>query len=298
MDMGVTKQLAVIGAASCWGAPDNRCDMGPSVIRANGLDSRLRYHAYDVDWRHLAAPCVGHEDQDVVALIGQYCSELAQYVLEAVSQGRFFSVIGGDHSCAVGTWSGVHAAINERGPLGLIWVDAHMDSHTPETSHSGAVHGMPLAALLGYGDPALTQIGVPKPKLSPEHVCLVGVRSYETEEANFLKRLGVRVFDSEEVQRQGLNAVMKQAQAIARNGTAGYGISIDLDAIDPVDAPGVGSPEPGGLGGADLTSVLGEQADATDFIGVEIAELNPSRDRNGLTARLVSELIVACCRTG
>lgn len=204
-------------------------------------------------------------------------------------------IIGGDHSCAIGTWKGAARAFGKRGAhgaLGLIWIDAHMDGHTPETTPSGKLHGMPVACLLGHGDRRLTGIGGDAP-LDPRRVCLVGVRSFEPEEAALLRRLGVRVFFMKEVERRGLAAVMKEAVAVARGDGGRYGVSLDLDALDPRDAPGVGTPVAGGIRAADLRRALSAIAGDDALAALEIVEYNPHQDRRGATARLVGDAILA-----
>ncbi|MGH8507495.1 MAG: arginase, partial [Gammaproteobacteria bacterium] len=208
----------------------------------------------------------------------------------ALQNGRRVAVIGGDHSCAIASWSAAASAL--RGPLGLVWIDAHMDSHTPATSPSGALHGMPLAILLGFGPPELTDLLYPGAKLRPENVCLVGVRSYEPEEAELLHCLGVRVITMDEVRARGLMRSLGEAFAIVSCGTAVVGLSIDLDAIDPEDAPGVGTPARNGLRG--LALVEGLRRLAPQPVLVEIAEFNPLHDRKNKTARLVIDLLAAC----
>ncbi len=178
------------------------------------------------------------------------------------------------------------------GPLGLIWVDAHMDAHTPRTTPSGALHGMPLACLLGRGAASLTAIAE-HATLDPAHLCLVGVRSFESAEAVLLKRLGVRIFFMEDIAHLGLDAVMREAIAHVRKDTAGFGISIDLDAVDPGDAPGVGSPVAGGIGAAELTAACSRLALQSALTGIEIAEYNPRRDRHLATGGLVANILDA-----
>jgi arginase len=209
-----------------------------------------------------------------------------------VVHGKLPVVVGGDHSCAIGTWKGVASALRARGPLGLIWIDAHMDAHTPQTTPSGALHGMPLASLLGYGDKRLTSLGRGV-QLLPKHVCLIGVRSFESGEAALLRRLGVRVFFMPEVVRRGLTAVMREALDIATTGTAGFGVTLDLDALDPRDAPGVGSPVKGGIRAAELSTALASIQGHPALAGVEIVEYNPQRDRNGVTANVAAGLLEA-----
>jgi len=188
-------------------------------------------------------------------------------------------------------WGG--RRMRQRGPLGLLWVDAHMDSHTPDTSPSGALHGMPLACLLGYGERELTEVAYPGPKLQPQHVCIVGVRSFEEGEARLLEVLGVRVFFMQEVQRIGPEAVMQEAMEIVSQETAAFGISIDMDAIDPLDAPGVGSPAPLGIAGRALVECMGMVAQQPKLAGIEVTEFNPLRDVNKKTAKLVGDLLGA-----
>jgi arginase len=168
-----------------------------------------------------------------------------------------------------------------------------MDSHTPETTPSGAIHGMPLAALLGYGAPELVRVAGFSPKLLPCHLCLVGVRSFEAGEAELLRRLGVRVFFMDEVKRRGLGAVMADALAIARSGSAGYGISIDLDAFNPQESPGVGTPVRDGLHHLGLDRALHGIINDPHLIALELAEFNPERDQGGRTLKLIGDLLAA-----
>ena len=220
-------------------------------------------------------------------------ARLAAEVGAVLQAGNFPLVVGGDHSCAIGTWSGVHRALADRGPIGLIWIDAHMDSHTFATTPSGQINGMPLACLLGHGDAALTGVNGPEAKLRPEHVCLIGVRSYEVGEAALLQRLGVRVFDMDEIRRRGLAGVFDEALAIVRQGTAGFGVSVDLDELDPEEEPGVGSPVPGGLHRAELADALSPLRGDLAFVAMEIAEYNPRRDRGHATADAAGALVNA-----
>jgi arginase len=221
------------------------------------------------------------------------CTRLALSVEKTLDSGYFPLVVGGDHSCAIGTWSGVHRWMGNRGELGLIWIDAHMDSHTFATTPSGALHGMPLACLLGYGDKQLTGIGTGLPKLHPEHVCLLGARSFEAGEAKLLKQLGVRVITMEEIRTRGIEATLAEALDIARNGTAGYGVSLDLDVLDPAEEPGVGSPEPNGLSCLELERAMHQLRHDSTLLAMEIVEYNPHHDRNFITANAAGILFRA-----
>jgi len=188
----------------------------------------------------------------------------------------------------MGTWRGVAKAA--RGPIGLLWIDAHLDAHTPQTTPSGRLHGMPLAALLGQGGDALC---VRDAVVAPEHVCVVGVRSFEPDEAELLAALGVRVYTMQEIDQRGAKEVFAEALERVRGGTVGYGITLDLDALDPVDAPAVTTPAAGGLRAASLLPILADIARTAEPLAVEIAEYNPHIDRGGATARLIEELAAA-----
>lgn len=284
------RNIVVIGAASGAGAPDPATAEGPDALRRYRVfhDTPLQHVEWDAILR------VPREAEDTplhaVAALG---ARLAAAVEQALRDGHFPLVVGGDHSCAIGTWSGVHRMLATRGPLGLIWIDAHMDSHTFATTESGQIHGMPLAALLGHGDAALTSIEGAEAKLLPEHVCLIGVRSFEAGEAALLHRLGVRVFGMDEVRERGLATVFAEALAIVRRGTAGFGVSIDLDALDPAEEPGVGTPVPGGLSRAELAAALAGLRNDAAFVAMEIVEYNPRRDRRHLTADAAGALLDA-----
>jgi arginase len=284
--------VRVLGAACGAGAPDARCASGPAALRKHGLIGKLRLAGVDAAWSATVAPPAA---SDTIAIVSGMAEALARRTEELIARGRMPVVLGGDHSCAVGTWKGIVRGLAARSSatsaddLGLVWIDAHMDAHTAQTSMSGYVHGMPLACLLGEGDPRLTGIAGGA-RLDPRRVCLVGVRSFETGEAALLRRLGVRVFFMHDIERQGLPAVMKEAITVAGAGGS-YGISLDLDAVDPRDAPGVGSPAPGGIRGSDLLRALARYQRDAALVGLEITEYNPERDRDGKTARLVVSTI-------
>jgi arginase len=221
--------------------------------------------------------------------VSRLCAELAAAVAAARRRGRLPCVIGGDHSCAGGTWTGVARTL--RGNLGLLWIDAHMDSHTPATSHTGRLHGMPLAWLLGQDDDPL--YGLSSGVLEPQHVCLVGVRSYEPEEDERLRRLGVRVVFMDEIARRGIDAVLDEALDIVSAGTGGFGVSIDLDVVTPEEAPNVGTPAKGGVSSAELARALERIPLRPGLAAVELVEYSPRLDRDARTARVAIELLTA-----
>lgn len=274
--------LHVIGVASALGGPNPGTREGAEALRAAGLLAALRHAGCKAEWCGTFAPLQG-EMVDSLALLAQ---RIAYQAERAVAAGARPLVLGGDHTCAIGTWRGVAQA---RGNIGLLWIDAHLDAHTPESSDSGRLHGMPLACLLGEGPAALTG---PAPAVSPHHVAVVGVRSFEPEEAARLAGLGVRVFSMAEIDERGLAAVLKDARDIVARGTAGYGITLDLDALDPRDAPGVGVPVAGGLRSADLLAALTSLRDDPELLALEIAEYDPLYDDCGITARIAVD--VAC----
>jgi arginase len=284
--------LALLGIACGWGASDRGCQYGPAALEDYWRENLRRYPG-TLHWRTRIAAPEKLEGQSRLGVVAGVCRRLAQEIRECVAAGLPFAVVGGDHSCAIGTWSGAREALETRGPLGLLWIDAHMDSHLPGTSPSGALHGMPLAVLLGQGEPRLTEICHAGPALLPTCVSLLGVRSFEPEEAALLARLGVRVFSMEAVQRLGMETALQRALDIVCQDTAGFGISLDLDAIDPQQAPGVGTPVPGGLDGVALRSGIRRASRKPGFLGLEIAEYNPLWDRHAATARLVLDLLQA-----
>ena len=285
------RPIAIIGVASGIGAPDPGCGDGPGVLEAIGVAEKLRSADRHAAWKTTISPLEG---SDKVAVVAECASRLASVVSASMAAGDLPIVIGGDHSCAIGSWRGVAQALVGK-PLGMLWIDAHLDSHTPDTSHSGALHGMPLACLLGVGPERLTDGAA---VLQPQHVAVIGARSFEPEEYALLKGLGVRVFFMEEIARRGLDEVMQEALTIVQNGTAGFGLSLDLDAIDPLDAPGVSTPSPSGLRATELASVLARLRDHPGLLALEIAEYDPYRDEDGKSVSVVIELLSAVLGAG
>ncbi|MEA3192041.1 MAG: arginase [Betaproteobacteria bacterium] len=280
------RQIEIIGAAWGLGGADPGCAQAPAAL-APLLAARLEARGVaSVPGPMLSALPAERRRQFAVSKL---CSLLASAVADACRHGRLPCVLGGDHSCAGGTWSGVARTV--QGNLGLLWIDAHMDSHTPGTSHSGRLHGMPLAWLLGQDDDPL--YGLASGVLKPEHVCIVGVRSFEPEEAERLERLGVRVFHFEEVTRRGLPVVFAEALAIVTTGTERFGVSIDLDVITPEEVPHVGTPVVGGLASAVLAVELERIATHPGLAALELVEYSPKLDRDGRSARVAVDLLVA-----
>ncbi|MGE5639388.1 MAG: arginase [Clostridia bacterium] len=290
------RQVELIGAAWGLGGADPGCADAPAAL-APLLSARLAACGRAVLPGPILKP-LGTERRKQVA-VSRLCGLLGSAVADALRHGRLPCVLGGDHSCAGGTWAGVARAIKETASerragdsaLGLVWVDAHMDSHTPRTSHTGRLHGMPLAWLLGQDDDPL--YGLATGVLRPENVCLVGVRSFEPEEDARLAALGVRVFRMADIETRGLDAVFADALAIASARTAGFGVSIDLDVLDPGEAPGVGTPVTGGLSAPELARVLERLADMPAFLALEVVEYSPRLDADGATAKAALALLCA-----
>lgn len=284
----VPRDARITGVACGSGAPDRGCADGPEMLRTLGFFRDLEYTAGRLQWdQTIRVPAAA---DDALQAIAGVTGTLARSVARILSEGSFPVVIGGDHSCAIGTWSGVHAHLAGAGRLGLLWIDAHMDSHTFETSESQAINGMPLACLLGHGDARLTQLMSARPKVLPQDVCLIGVRSFEPGEALLLRTLDVRIYFMDEVKQRGLQEVFREAVAHVSRHTAGYGISIDMDALDPAEAAGVGSPVPDGLHLTELLAALASVHGDRRILALEVAEYNPHRDNNDETALAVREL--------
>lgn len=225
--------------------------------------------------------------------IAETCEGVGRWVREQHRAGRFPLVMGGDHSIAAGTVAGTAAALRDSGrpPVGLIWIDAHADLNTPETTPTGHVHGMALAALLGLGPPALTDILGFSPKVDPRQCVLLGVRDVDREEWENIARTGVRIITMRELDERGMFGVMREALALAATGTGGFHLSFDMDALDPAVAPGVATPVPGGLTYREAHLAMEMIAESGGLLSMDMVEVNPVLDREGLTARVSHGLI-------
>jgi arginase len=287
-------QIPTVEVACDAGARRKGSGEGPGEFRKS-RDAALRCKGLALAWQQMPRNLCAPESPPLQA-VAQTARWTAGITRRLTAGGEKFIVIGGDHSCAIGTWSGVADALRKYGPLGLIWIDAHMDMHVPETTHSGAINGMPVASLLGYGAPELTSVAEDGPALHPHHICLVGTRSFEPEEVEFAERFAVRVIGMQEVRVRGIDAALAEAHEVASSGTAGYGISLDLDAFDPAEAPGVGTPEPGGILPATIFDAWSELCRDPKCLGIEIVEFNPSLDQAGRTAQLLEDFVTASIR--
>lgn len=277
--------IECFGYASDQGGARRGAALSPKTIQNSNYLKEIIQHLH-LHW-HPFHPI--ESSQDKFTTIKKLCKELGTSIEKVVQEKKFFTVFGGDHSSAIATWGGASVL----GEIGLIWVDAHMDSHTPETTMTGNIHGMPLATLLGHGNPELTNLFGRFPILKAENVCLIGVRSFESGEAKLLQDLNVKIYYMEEVKKRGMQAVMQDAIHYISQKTSLYGASIDVDSIDPTEAPGTGVPEPDGISGEDLCESLKLLANDPKLIGIEIVEFDPSLDENHKTEKLVARIFSA-----
>lgn len=279
--------IATFGYAYGGAAKYPGCADGPGICQRSSFINQIK--GVSLDWRPFFVP--PQEALTPLEQVKSVAQNLANQAAKLTKNSTPFLLLGGDHSAAIGTWSGVATALP--GPLGLIWIDAHLDSHTLQTSPSGNIHGMPAAILLGMGAPSLVNLMNKSPKIKPEHLCFVGVRSFEPEEEALINQLGIRVFGIQEVLEKGINKVMREAVDRVTRGTVGYGISLDLDSIDPSDAPGTGTPVSPGIPGERLCEALTLIADDPRRLAQEIVEFDPHRDLHHKTERLIAKLISA-----
>jgi arginase len=290
--------VQIVGVPLDLGAGRRGVDMGPSAVRIAGLSQRIERLGYQVvDLGDLEIPIaevseMGMREQRYLQEIAATCDQLAEMVRDGLAAGRLPLTIGGDHSLAIGSIAGVamHLEPIEQS-FGLIWIDAHGDLNTPDTTPSGNIHGMPVAVSLGLGDPRLTRIGGLSPKVTPDRVALIGVRSLDEAERRLIQEIGVEVFSMRDVDVEGISAVMEQALKIVTDGTAGFHLSFDLDAIDPTFAPGVGTQVRGGLDYREAHLALEMAADTELLIAADLVEVNPIFDNGNRTAELAVELV-------
>src|SRR5687768_5933296 len=263
MDLGAARRGVDMGpsAIRIAGAAERLCDLGHVVDETRNIDIPLR--------EEIPGPEEGHAR--FLGAIVDACAQLAQETAQAVRDGTIPVTLGGDHSLAMGSVAGVATALAERGErVGLIWLDAHSDIHTPATSASGNVHGMPVDHLLGHGDPGLSRIAVPVPAVRPEHVVLVGLRDVDPPEREHIREFGVTAFIMRDIDERGIAAVMRDAIAVASRGTAGIHVSLDMDWLDPLEAPGVGTAVRGGATYREAHTAMEMIADSGRLLALDV----------------------------
>lgn len=267
--------------------------MGPSAVRAAGLNDAIRSLAHTVEDSGNLHVKIAEEqhfgDQRAKYLneIAEACRDVAVRVEQTLDAGCFPLCLGGDHSIAIGTIAGISKFYRDRGlSVGLLWIDAHGDLNTPESSPSGNIHGMPFAASLGLGPKALTAILGFQPKLHASHCALIGVRDLDASERKLAKESGIHVFTMRDIDEQGMRTVMEKAIGFASAATGGYHVSFDMDVMDPVEAPGVGTPVRGGLTYREAHLALEMVADSGKMLAFELVEVNPIIDIMNKTATL------------
>lgn len=293
-------KVGLVTVSMDLGAGRRGVDMGPSAIRIAGLNQELETLGYEV--REMvnvtaSAPEVSPLEETrtkYVNTIAEVCRQTRTNVETALEDGCVPLVLGGDHSISLGSVAGVAAHYRKQGkPIGLIWVDAHADMNTPESTPSGNIHGMVLSLLLGRGDPRLLDVAGDVPAVQPEHVSIIAARDLDNEERRLVKEAGIRVFSMTELDERGVATCIDEAIARATAGTAGVHISFDLDCIDPQIAPGVGTPVRGGITYREAHLVCEKAARSGRLLSLDMVELNPVLDSENRTARLAVGLIAS-----
>ena len=296
----VPKKIRVIGVPLDLGQSRRGVDMGPSAVRVAGLEARLEALGHVVEDGGNVSVAIaeqkkeGHPHAKYLKEITATCVKHAELMIKTLESGKVPIVLGGDHSVAAGTVAGVAEFYRRQNQkIGLIWIDAHSDINTPESSPSGNVHGMPLAAIMGLGPPELANILNFSPKVSPENCVLVGVRDIDAIEKENISKAGIEVFTMRDIDERGMRTVMEEALRMAGRGTAGYHISLDMDWVDPEDAPGVGTPVRGGATYREAHLAMEIIADDGRMLSFEIVEVNPVIDEHNRTAELAVELTLS-----
>ena len=300
MSTEVKKAVSILGVPLGYGASMAGVDIGPAALRVARLNQRIARLGYTVDDRgdmRLERPRTYPEEGEKLKYVREIrnaCEELAVEVEAILAADQLPLVLGGDHSIAIGSFSGAASYYKKQEQtLGLIWFDAHADMNTPDSTPSGNTHGMPLAALLGYGTSELVDVAGFAPKVDPKIVAHVGARDIDPGERELINKLGVRFFTMREIDERGMGACMDDAIAIASRGTAGYAVTFDVDALDPGDAPGSGTLVRGGLTYRESHLAMEKIAEAGGMRVLEIVEINTALDVNNKTAELGVELILS-----
>lgn len=297
---GARRRVSIIGVPCGFGASIAGVDLGPAAMRVARLRQRiaqLGYEVRDLGDMRLESPDTQPPPQEKTKYLKEItaaCTQLAADVKASLADGELPVVLGGDHSIAIGSVAGVASFYREQEkPVGLIWFDAHADMNTPESSPSGNIHGMPLSALLGFGAPELTGIEGFSPKLDPRYCAHIGARDIDPGERELIRRLGLRFFTMREIDERGMGTCVDEAIHIAAQAPAGYHVTLDVDALDPGDAPGSGTVVRGGLTYREAHLAMEKIAEAGGMLSLEVVEINTALDVNNKTAELGVELILS-----
>src|SRR6266404_9188514 len=294
------QKIRIIGVPMDLGASRRGVDMGPSALRVAGLQARIKQLGLQVEdignisVKQPEEMSYGEKRAKYLAEIADACKDLAAIVEKSLDENMMPVVLGGDHSIAAGTLSGVAGHFRKKEKkIGLIWLDAHGDINTPGSSPSGNVHGMPLAAIMNLGPPELANIFGFAPKIAPDNCVLVGIRDIDQTERENIRKAGIEYFTMRDIDERGMRAVIEEALRIAGRDTAGYHVSLDMDWIDPEDAPGVGTPVRGGATYREAHLAMEIIADHGRMVSCEIVEVNPVIDEHNRTADLAVELALS-----
>ena len=294
------KTVRLVGVPMDLGAGRRGVDMGPSAIRIAGVSQGLRQLGLRVeDDGDVGVPAPETRDPGTASArylepIYHVCNRLRLRVRRALELGDVPVVLGGDHSIAIGTVSGVSEFFRERDQkVGLIWVDAHGDMNTPETSPTGNIHGMPLATLLGMGHPRLVEMGGFAPKVDRKNVCLIGIRDIDEIERQNIRQSGIHAYTMRDVDERGMRAIMQEAIGFASDGTAGFHVSFDLDGMDPRDVPGTGTPVKGGISWREANLLMEMVSDTGRMTSLEVTELNPILDVKNQSGEVAVDVILS-----
>ena len=294
------KRVSILGVPLGFGQSMAGVDLGPAALRVAGLTQRiaeLGYEVRDLGDLPLERPkslASSGEKLKYLPEIRAACEQLAAEVYKILQARELPIILGGDHSIAIGSLAGVGRYFREQNQtFGIVYFDAHADMNTPDTSPSGNIHGMPLSALLGYGEPELVNVGGFAPKLDPKLCAHVGARDVDSGERELIKQLGIRFFTMREIDERGIAICMDEAISIARQGTGGYCVTFDVDVLDPGDAPGSGTLVRGGLTYREAHLAMEKIAEAGGMRSLEVVEINTALDSNNRTAQLGVELILS-----
>jgi arginase len=294
------QKIRIIGVPMDLGASRRGVDMGPSALRVAGLQARIKQLGHQVEdignisVKQPEEMSYGEKRAKYLAEIADACKDLAGIVEKSLDESMLPVVLGGDHSIAAGSLSGVAAHFKKKEKkVGLIWLDAHGDINTPESSPSGNVHGMPLAAAMGYGAVELVELQGFKPKIEAQNISLVGIRDLDSQERKLAKKSGVHVFTMRDIDERGMREVMSDALKYAMDDTDGISVSLDMDFVDPSDAPGVGTPVRGGVTYREAHLAMEMLADTEAMVSLEVVEINPVIDEHNRTALLGVELVLS-----